>query len=72
MVNLGRVGINLGSIDNVVEASTVTIKNLEVDRFVVVANQKKSKLNSNNLQVESDVEREDRLDAFLSHAWYSK
>ena len=39
--NLGRVGINLGSIDNVVEASTVTIKNLEVDRFVVVANQKK-------------------------------
>ena len=47
-------------------------KNLEVDRFVVVANQKKSKLNSNNLQVESDVEREDRLDAFLSHAWYSK
>jgi len=72
LVNLGRVGINLGSIDNVVEASTVTIKNLEVDRFVVVANQKKSKLNSNNLQVESDVEREDRPDAFLSHAWYSK
>ena len=68
VLNLGRVGINLGSSDNVVKASTVTIKNLEVDRFVVVANQKKSKLNSNNLQVESDVEREDRLDAILSHS----
>ena len=66
--NLGRVGINLESSDNVVKASTVTIKNLEVDRLVVVLNKKKSKLNSNKLQVESDVEREDRLDAIFSHS----
>ena len=68
VLNLGRVGINLESSDNVVKASTVTIKNLEVDRLVVVPNKKKSKLNSNKLQVESDVEREDRLDAILSHS----
>ena len=36
--------------------------------MVVVLNKKKSKLNSNKLQVESDVEREDRLDAILSHS----
>ena len=39
--NLGRIGINLGSSADIVKASTVAIKNLEVDRMVVVANKKR-------------------------------
>ena len=36
--NLGRIGINLGSSADIVKASTVVTKNLEVDKMVVVAN----------------------------------
>ena len=39
--NLGRVGINLGSSDVVVKASAIAIKNLEVDKMVVAAKNKK-------------------------------
>jgi len=39
--NLGRIGINLGSSADIVKASTVAIKNLEVDKMVVVANKKR-------------------------------
>jgi hypothetical protein len=60
--NLGRVGINLGSSD------VAIIKNLEVDRLVLGANQKKSLLKSNTTNFVSDEEREDRLEAVLSHA----
>ena len=60
--NLGRVGINLGSSD------VVVIKNLEVDRLVLCANQKKSCPKPRCSSIDSDVEREDRLEAVLSHA----
>jgi hypothetical protein len=60
--NLGRVGINLGSSD------VAVIKNLEVDRLVLLANQKKSLLKSNTTKFVSDEGREDRLEAVLSHA----
>ena len=39
--NLGRVSINLGSSDDIVKASTVSIKNLEIDKLVVHANKKR-------------------------------
>ena len=39
--NLGRVGINLGSSDDIVKASTVSIKNLEIHKMVVQANKKR-------------------------------
>ena len=65
--NLGRVGINLGSSDDIVKASIVSIKNLEIDKLLVQAN-KKSNLKSDKLQLDSDDEREARLDAVLSHA----
>ena len=39
--NLVRVGINLGSSDDIVKASTVSIKNLEIDKLVVHANKKR-------------------------------
>ena len=39
--NLSRIGINLGSSADIVKASTVAIKNLEVDKMVVVANKKR-------------------------------
>ena len=38
--NLGKVSINLGSSDDIVKASTVSIKNLEIDKLVVHANKK--------------------------------
>jgi hypothetical protein len=60
--NLGRVGINLGSSD------VVVIKNLEVDRLVLCANQNKSSPKSKYSNNYSDDEREDRLEAVLSHA----
>jgi hypothetical protein len=60
--NLGRIGINLGPL------GVVAIKNLEVDRLALCANQKKgfSKTNASNFA--SEIEREDHLDAILTHA----
>jgi hypothetical protein len=60
--NLGRVGINLGSSD------VVVIKNLEVDRLVLCANQKKSLPKCNARTLDSDDEREQRLEDVLSYA----
>ena len=60
--NLGRVGINIGSSD------VVAIKNLEVDRLVLHANQTKSSPKHTRYNLESDEERENQLDAILSHA----
>jgi hypothetical protein len=42
--NLGKIGINLGSSEDLVRSSTVAIKNLEVDRMVVHANRKKIRI----------------------------
>ena len=39
--NLGRVGFRLGHTDEIVKASSIKIKNLEIDRMVVLANKKK-------------------------------
>jgi hypothetical protein len=58
--NLGRIGINLGSSD------VAVIKNLEVDRLVLCA--KKNKVLPIASPVESDDERDERLDAILNHA----
>ena len=67
--NLGRVDFKLGQTDEIDKASTVAITNLEIDRLVVRANnKKKDNLKSKILQVESDDERDARLDAVLSHA----
>jgi len=41
LANLGRVGFKLGWTDEIIKASTVAIKNLEIDRLVVLANKKK-------------------------------
>jgi hypothetical protein len=57
--NLGRIGINLGSSD------VAVIKNLEVDRLVLCAKQKK--LIANTTTVDSDDEQEERLEAVLHH-----
>jgi hypothetical protein len=66
--NLGKIGINLGSSVDLVTSSIVTIKNLEVDRMIVHANNKKNKFkkNPNPWLAESDDE-DDRLDAILGH-----
>ena len=66
--NLGRVGFRLGHTDEIVKASSVKIKNLEIDRMVVLANKKKCNVKSTELLDESDDERDARLDAVLSHA----
>jgi hypothetical protein len=58
--NLGRIGINLGSSD------VAVIKNLEVDRLVLCA--KQNKVLPIASPVESDDERDERLDAVLNHA----
>jgi len=42
--NLGRVGFKLGQTDELVKASSIKIKNLEIDRMVVLANQKNMQL----------------------------
>jgi hypothetical protein len=42
--NLGKIGINLGSSEDLVRSSTVAIKNLEVDRMIMHANNKKISL----------------------------
>ena len=47
--NLGRVGFKLGRTDEIIKASTVAIKNLEIDRMVILANKKKGNLKSNIL-----------------------
>ena len=60
--NLGRIGINLGP------SGVVTIKNLEVDRLVLSANQKKGFSKTNASNSASEIEREDHLDAILNHA----
>jgi hypothetical protein len=58
--NLGRIGINLGSSD------VAVIKNLEVDRLVLCA--KQNKVLPIASPVESDDERDERLDVVLNHA----
>jgi hypothetical protein len=58
--NLGRIGINLGSSD------VAVIKNLKVDRLVLCA--KQNKVIHIASPVESDDERDERLDAALNHA----
>ena len=60
--NLGRIGINLDTSD------VVCIKNLEVDRLVLCANEKKCSIKSRLSNFESDDERESQIDAILSHA----
>jgi hypothetical protein len=60
--NLGRVGINIDSSD------VVILKNIEVDRLVLSANQKKSIPKSTYSSLLSDDEQEDQLEAVLSHA----
>jgi hypothetical protein len=67
--NLGKIGINLGSSGDLVRSSTVAIKNLEVDRMVLHANNKKNKIKNNSKPwlPESDDEKEARLDAILGH-----
>ena len=60
--NLGRICINLGP------SGVVTIKNLEVDRLVLSANQKKGFSKTNASNSASEIEREDHLDAILNHA----
>jgi len=39
--NLGRVGFELGQADEIIKASSMAIKKLEIDRLVVLANKKK-------------------------------
>jgi hypothetical protein len=67
--NLSKIGINLGSSEDLVRSSTIAIKNLEVDRMVLHANRKKNKNkeNSKPLLPESDDEKDARLDAILGH-----
>jgi hypothetical protein len=66
--NLGKIGINLGSSGDLVRSSIVAIKNLEVDRIVLHANNKKNKIkNSKPWLAESEDEKEARLDAILGH-----
>jgi hypothetical protein len=67
--NLGRIDINLGSSEDLVRSSIVAIKNLEVDRMVVHANNNKTKNKkiSKPLLPESDDEKDARLDAILGH-----
>jgi hypothetical protein len=60
--NLGRIGINLDS------SGVVNIKNLEVDRLVLSANQKKKLPKCKATPLASDDEREERLEDVLSHA----
>jgi hypothetical protein len=58
--NLGRIGINLGTSD------VAVIKNLEVERLVLCA--KQNKVSPIASTVDSDDERNERLDAVLDHA----
>jgi hypothetical protein len=58
--NLGRIGINLGSSD------VAVIKNLEVDRLVLCAKQKK--IFSNSTTVDSNDEQDERLESVFNHA----
>ena len=60
--NLGRVGINLGSSD------VISLKNLEVDRLVLRAKNKKVITKSKVPNSESEDERDNNLEAILSHA----
>jgi hypothetical protein len=60
LLNLGRIGINLGSSD------VAVIKNLEVDRLVLCAKQNKDIPIAS--PVESDDERDEMLDAVLNHS----
>ena len=61
LANLGRIGINLGTSD------VVSIKNLEVDKLVLCANEKKGSTKSRLSNLESDDERESRIEEILSH-----
>jgi hypothetical protein len=72
--NLDRLGISVGRDDNIVRASTVAIKNIELDRLVVAAKNKKqprdnNKINKCSLDITdySDEEREDKLQTTLNH-----
>jgi hypothetical protein len=58
--NLGRIGINLGTSD------VAVIKNLEVDRLVLCA--KQNKVLPIASTIDSDDERDERLDVVLNHA----
>ena len=60
--NLGRIGINLGPSD------VLKIKNMEVDRLVLSANQKKNISKSKFSRLHINDENYDRLEAVLSHA----
>jgi uncharacterized protein YabE (DUF348 family) len=66
--NLDKAGISLGGDDNIVIASTVAIKNIELGRLAVAAKNKKQLRDNNkshkstpNITDYSDEEREERL-----------
>jgi hypothetical protein len=72
--NLEKLGISLGRDDNVIRSSAIAIKNIEIDRLVVTANNKKQHKDSNknnkgfpNITDYSDEEREERLEMTLNH-----
>jgi len=61
--SLGRVGINLDS------SHVAILKNLKVDRLILHANTKKRSIpKSKYSSIESDEEREERLEAIFNHA----
>ena len=60
--NLGRIGINLGPSD------VLKLKNMEVDRLALSANQRKNISKSKLSRLHINDEKFDRLEAVLSHA----
>jgi hypothetical protein len=72
--NLDKLGISLGRDDNVIRSSTIAIKNIEKDRLVVTAkNKKQQKDNSKNNKKSptitdySNEDRDEKLEVTLNH-----
>jgi len=65
--NLNNIGINLGSTASAIKSSNIAIKNLEIDRLALQASKILDKSKSKFSHAESDEEKEDRLEAVLSH-----
>ena len=73
--NLDNITVSLGRDDNVIRSSTISIKNIEIDRLVVAAKKKVENKNKNNVKNKSasnitdfsDEEGEEILEAVLNH-----
>jgi hypothetical protein len=65
--DMHKLGINLGSNDNEIQLSVMSVKNIEIDRLSVSANKRSKSKNGGSMNRVISFESDDELDTSLTH-----